>query len=68
MMIQQSDFNSQKTIPDTSVQDLDPRPCAHNAHVSVLPHEMTTVEPGENPTTDMSNSISYFTGPRLGCS
>jgi hypothetical protein len=67
-MLQQSDFNTQRTIPATSVQDLDPRPCAHNAHASVLPHEMTVVEPGENPTTDMPNSISYFTGSRLGCS
>jgi hypothetical protein len=32
-----------------SVQDLDPRPCTDNDPVSILPHEMTVIEPGENP-------------------
>ena len=34
----------------TSAQDLNPRPCADNAHKSVLVHEMMVIEPGENPT------------------
>jgi len=45
---------SQQTIQDTSVQDLDPRPCADNSHASVLPHEMTPIEPGENPTRTLT--------------
>jgi hypothetical protein len=34
----------------TSAQDLNPRPCADNAHKSVLVNEMMVIEPGENPT------------------
>ena len=39
-MLQQLAFQAQKTIPAASIQDLDPRPCADNAHASVLPHVM----------------------------
>ena len=39
-MLQQLAFQAPKTIPATSIQDLDPRPCADNAHASVFPHEM----------------------------
>ena len=46
-MMQQLDFHVQKIIPTTSVQDLHPRPCADNAHTSVLPFEMTAIEPGD---------------------
>jgi hypothetical protein len=49
-ILQQLALHTQQTIQDTSVQDLDPRPCADNAHESVLPHEMETIESGENPT------------------
>ena len=45
---------TQKTIPTTSVHDLDQRPCADNAHVSILPHEMTAIEPVENPTRTLT--------------
>jgi hypothetical protein len=44
-------LGTQKTIPTTTIQDLDPRPCTDNAHASVLPLEMTAIsEPDENPT------------------
>ena len=43
-------FHGQQTIQDTNVTDLDPRTEAHKEHVSVLVHEMTVIEPGENPT------------------
>ena len=49
-MLQQLTFHAQKTIPGTSILDLDPRPCSDNDHTSVLPHEMTDIEPGESPT------------------
>ena len=58
-MLQQLGFHTQQTIQvtmsDTSVQDLDPRPCADNVHESVLPHEMETIEPGENPTRRLAS-------------
>jgi hypothetical protein len=34
-MLQRLAFHAQKTIPAISVQDLNPRPCADNAHASV---------------------------------
>jgi hypothetical protein len=43
-MLQQLAFHAQKIIPATSVQDLNPRPCADNAHASVLPFEMAAIE------------------------
>ena len=46
-MIQQLGFHTQQTTQSTSVQDLDPRPCVDNAHESVLPHEMSAIEPGD---------------------
>ena len=49
-MIQQLVFHEQQIIKVTSVQDLDPRTCSNNAHVSVLTHEMVSIEPGENPS------------------
>ena len=50
-MLKQLVFHKQKIISVTSVQDLNPRPCADNAHASVLPLEMTAIsEPDENPT------------------
>jgi hypothetical protein len=52
MILQQLVFHTQKIIPATSVQDLNPRPCTDNVHASVLPVEMTAIEPddGEIPT------------------
>ena len=47
-------FHTQQTIQGTSVQDLDPRPCTDNTHVSVLPHEMEAIESGENPTRTLT--------------
>ncbi len=41
------DFHDQKFIPDTSVQDLNPRPCVDNTHTSILSFEMTVIEPGD---------------------
>ena len=38
---------SQKIIPGTSVQDLNPRPCVDNTHMSVLSFEMTDIEPDD---------------------
>ena len=49
-MFQQLTFHTHKPIPFTIIQDLDPSPCVDNDHVSVLPFEMTVIEPGENPT------------------
>ena len=43
-MIQQLDFHSQQIIEDTSVQDLEPRPCDDNDHVSVLPHDLNHIK------------------------
>ena len=40
----------QQSIKSTSIQDLDPRPYANNAHESVLAHEMADIEPSENPS------------------
>ena len=53
-MLQQLDFHTQQTIQVTSVQDLDPRPYTDNAHMSVLSHAMTVIEPGENPTRTLT--------------
>ena len=47
-------LHTQQTIQGTSVQDLDPRPCTDNTHVSVLPHEMEAIESGENPTRTLT--------------
>jgi hypothetical protein len=46
-MLQQLALNVQKNIPATSIQDLNPRPCVDNTHASVLPFEMTAIEPGD---------------------
>jgi hypothetical protein len=60
-MLQQLAFHAQQAILATSVQDLDPRPCADNAHVSVLPHEMAAMEPGENPTRTLTwKSLAFL--------
>ena len=56
-MLQQLAFNAQETIPATSIQDLEPRPCADNAHASVSPHEMAAIEPGENPTVRLLGNL-----------
>jgi hypothetical protein len=40
----------QKTIPATSIQDLNPRPSTDNVHVSVLSFQMAAIEPGDNLT------------------
>ena len=53
-MLQRLAFHAQQTIQVTSVQDLDPRPCADNPHASVLPHEMEAIEPGEDPTRTLT--------------
>ena len=50
MIQQQLAFHERQTIKTTRVQDLDPRPCADNAHESVLTHEMTDIEPTEIPS------------------
>ena len=47
-------FTINKLLRTTSVQDLDPRPSANNDHVSVLAHEMTTIEPGEKPSRTLT--------------
>ena len=47
-MIQLLAFRAQRSIPATSVQDLDHRPCSDNSHSSVLCHEMETFDPGKN--------------------
>jgi hypothetical protein len=46
----------QKIIPASSLQDLNPRPCVDNVHVSVLPFEMSVIEPcdGEIPTRKLT--------------
>ena len=49
-MLQQLAFHKRQTIKSTRVQDLDPRPCADNAHESVLAHEMADIEPTEIPS------------------
>ena len=49
-MLQQMAFHKQQTIKATSIQDLDPRPCADNVHESVLSPEMTGIEPSEIPS------------------
>jgi hypothetical protein len=49
IMIQLLAFHKQQSIKDTSVQDLDPMTCTDNTHESVLSHEMSVIEPSENP-------------------
>ena len=49
-MFQQLVFHERQTIKATRFQDLDPRPCADNAHESVLAHEMAAIEPTEIPS------------------
>jgi hypothetical protein len=46
-MIHQLVFHVPKIISATSIQDLNPRPYADNAHTSVLPFERQTIEPGD---------------------
>ena len=53
-MLQQLAFHKRQTIKATRVQDLDPRPCADNAHESVLAHEMAAVEPTEIPSRTLA--------------
>ncbi len=53
-MLQQLAFHKQQTIKATRVQDLDPRPCADNAHESVLAHEMAAIEPSEIPSRTLA--------------
>ena len=53
-MLQQLTFHKQQSIKATSIQDLDPRPCANNAHESVLAHEMAAIEPSENPSRTLT--------------
>ena len=53
-MLQQLAFHKQQTIKATRVQDLDPRPCADNAHESVLAHEMEAIEPTEIPSRTLA--------------
>ena len=57
-ILQQLSLHVQQTIQATSVQDLDRRLCSDNAHVSVLPHEMVTIEPGETGNLWISQVIS----------
>ena len=45
-MLQQLSFHVENNIPGTSIQDLNPRPCADNDQSSVLSFEMTVIEPG----------------------
>ena len=60
-ILQQLARHTQQTIQGTSTQDLDPHPCVDSTHVSVLPHEMMTIEPGENPTRTLTwKSLSYL--------
>ena len=51
---QQLVFHIQQSIRSTSVQDLDPRSWTNNTHVSVLTHEIVTIEPSENPTQTLT--------------
>ena len=53
-MLQQLAFHKRQTIKATRIQDLDPRPCADNAHESVLAHEMTSIEPTEIPSRTLA--------------
>ena len=60
-MLQQLTFHVQQTIQATSVQDLDPRPCVDNTHVSVLTHEMSVTEPCKNPTRTLTwKSLTFL--------
>ena len=49
-MLQQLVFHKQQTIKATRGQDLDPSPCADNAHQSVLAYEMAAIEPSAIPS------------------
>ena len=54
-MLQQLAFHTQQIIKATSTQDLDPRPLVNDDdHPSVLPFEMYTLEPGDSPTSSLS--------------
>jgi hypothetical protein len=53
-MLQQLTFHKKQTIKATRIQDLDPMPCADNAHESVLAHEMAAIEPSEIPSRTLA--------------
>ena len=60
-ILQQLAFHKQQTIKATRFQDLDPRPCANNAHESVLAHEMAAIEPSEI----LARTLTLVTTPAL---
>ena len=49
-MLEQLAFRTALTIHATNEQNLNSRPCADNAHFSVLAHEMMAIELCEKPT------------------
>jgi hypothetical protein len=49
-MLEQLALRTPLTIHATNEQDLNPRPCTVNYQLSVLVHEMISIESGENPT------------------
>jgi hypothetical protein len=53
---------SAKTDASASVQDLNSRPCSDNAHLSVLVHEMKTVELSEIPSHILTWKPTDFLG------
>ena len=60
-ILQQLAFHKRQTIKTTRIQDLDPRPCADNAHESVLAHEMAAIEPTEIPSRTIAwTPLAYF--------
>ncbi len=52
--VQQPQDASPLTIDVTKDQDLDPRPCSNIEHLSVLGHEMMSIEPGVKPSRKLT--------------
>ncbi len=53
-------LHTPKTFHTTIKQDLNPRPCTVNDHLSVLAHEMIVIEPGEKPTCILTWKTTGF--------
>ena len=63
-MLEKLTLRTPLTIDSTKEQDLDPQSSSNIDHPSVLTHEMMTIEPGENPSRNLTwkstGWISHF--------
>ena len=59
-MLEQLALHTPLTIHATNEQDLDPRPCTVNDHLSVFAHKMMVIDPGEKPTHMLTWKTTAF--------